>query len=261
MSMGAVLFRTGRIAASELGGLYRTMPLTSSMCIVGAASISGVPLFASFVSKSMILSATLVAGYDAAWLALLFASAGALLYAGIKVPYFAFFGKDSGLRPREAPVCMLVAMAIAAAGGILLGIWPEPLLRLLPFEATYDPYSAAHVLAQCQLLLFSALAFVWLRRWRLYPEPVAGINLDVDWLYRRVLPETGRRVATALRGGGRVASAMVREAYGTGLHALLRWHGPDGILARDPIGSYAMLAVVALLVVVLLLALVFGTPA
>ena len=40
MSMGAVLFRTGRINGSDLGGLYKSMPLTAGFCMVGAASIS-----------------------------------------------------------------------------------------------------------------------------------------------------------------------------------------------------------------------------
>ena len=56
MSVGAVLFRTGTSRASELGGLYRTMPLTASFCLIGAASISAFPLFSGFVSKSLIMS-------------------------------------------------------------------------------------------------------------------------------------------------------------------------------------------------------------
>ena len=43
MSMGAVLFRTGTIKGSELGGLYKSMPWTTGFCIVGAASISAFP--------------------------------------------------------------------------------------------------------------------------------------------------------------------------------------------------------------------------
>jgi len=76
MSMGAVLHMTGRINVSDLGGLYKTMPKTTVLCIVGAASISAFPLFSGFVSKSMVMSAALQEGYDWIWLMLLFASAG-----------------------------------------------------------------------------------------------------------------------------------------------------------------------------------------
>ena len=74
MSMGAVLHMTGRINGSELGGLYKTMPKTTILCMVGAASISAFPLFSGFVSKSMVMSAALAQGYDWIWLMLLFAS-------------------------------------------------------------------------------------------------------------------------------------------------------------------------------------------
>ncbi len=37
MTMGAVLFRTGEMRGSELGGLYKRMPKTTFFCIIGAA--------------------------------------------------------------------------------------------------------------------------------------------------------------------------------------------------------------------------------
>ena len=56
MSMGAVLHMTGKIRATEIGGLYKTMPKTAVLCIIGAASISAFPLFSGFVAKSMIMA-------------------------------------------------------------------------------------------------------------------------------------------------------------------------------------------------------------
>ncbi|MEQ8514342.1 MAG: Na(+)/H(+) antiporter subunit D, partial [Chromatocurvus sp.] len=162
MSMGAVLYRTGKINGSELGGLYKTMPKTTVLCIVGAASISAFPLFSGFVSKSMVMSAALANDFHVVWLLLLFASAGVFHHAGIKIPYFAFFAHDSGIRTQEAPTNMLVAMSLAAALCITIGVFPDFLYRLLPYDTGYNPYDATHVLAQTQLLFFSALAFVWL---------------------------------------------------------------------------------------------------
>ncbi|MGB2517378.1 MAG: Na(+)/H(+) antiporter subunit D, partial [Pseudomonadales bacterium] len=114
MTMGAVLHMTGRINGSELGGLYKSMPKTTILCIIGAASISAFPLFSGFVSKSMIMSAAIAEGYDIVWLLLLFAAAGVFHHAGIKIPYFAFFAHDSGIRTTEPPKNMLLAMGIAA---------------------------------------------------------------------------------------------------------------------------------------------------
>jgi multicomponent Na+:H+ antiporter subunit D len=189
MSMGAVLHVTGKINGSELGGLYKTMPKTTILCIVGAASISAFPLFSGFVSKSMIMSAALNNDHTWVWLMLLFASAGVFHHAGIKIPYFAFFAHDSGIRAKEPPLNMLLAMTIAATLCITIGIFPELLYQLLPYDMDYNPYDATHVLAQTQLLFFSALAFVWLNLYKMYPPELRSVNLEFDWVYRRLLPK------------------------------------------------------------------------
>lgn len=189
MTMGAVLHMTGRINGSELGGLYKSMPKTTILCIVGAASISAFPLFSGFVSKSMIMSAAVAEGYDYVWLALLFAAAGVFHHAGIKIPYFAFFAHDSGIRTTEPPTNMLVAMGIAAALCIIIGTFPaQTVYALLPWEASYQPYDVTHVLTQLQLLFFSALAFVWLNLKSMYPPELPSTNLDTDWLFRKLAP-------------------------------------------------------------------------
>ena len=192
MTMGAVLYRVGNINGSDLGGLYKTMPKTAILCIVGASSISAFPLFSGFVSKSMVMAAMLEEGYNYLWIMLLFASAGVFHHAGIKIPYFAFFHHDSGIRTQEAPINMLVAMTIAAVLCVFIGSQPQYLYALLPWHVEYWPYDVTHVLAQLQLLFFSALAFVWLNKQGLYPPELHSVNIDVEWLYRKLLPATGR---------------------------------------------------------------------
>lgn len=186
MSAGAVLHQTGRIRCTELGGLYKTMPYTCLCCMIGAASISAFPLFSGFVSKSMIIRA---AGQDhlvAIWLMLQFASAGVLEHAGIKVPYFTFFGKDAGVRTTEPPMNMRLAMGVAAFFCLAIGIYPAPLYKLLPYADTaYIPYTGAHVVGQLQLLMFGALAFCVLKHYGYFPAEMRCIHLDVDWFYRK----------------------------------------------------------------------------
>ena len=191
MTMGAVLTRVGHVNGSDLGGLHKTMPKTTLFCIVGAASISAFPLFSGFVSKSMVMAAMIEAGHEYLWLMLLFASAGVFHHAGIKIPFFAFFAHDSGLRPKEAPTNMLIAMGIASALCIAIGSYPAIVYHLLPWENTYQPYDLTHTLTQLQLLFFSALAFVWLNKMGLYPPELRSVNLDVEYLYRKALPKLG----------------------------------------------------------------------
>lgn len=191
MTMGAVLTRVGHVKGSNLGGLYKTMPKTTVFCIVGAASISAFPLFSGFVSKSMVMAAMIEAGHEYLWLMLLFASAGVFHHAGIKIPFFAFFAHDSGMRPKEAPNNMLIAMGIASVLCIAIGSYPTMLYSLLPWDNTYVPYDVTHTLTQLQLLFFSALAFVWLNKKGLYPPELKSVNLDVEWLYRTAMPVSG----------------------------------------------------------------------
>ena len=70
-----------------------------------------------------------------------------------------FFQKDSGLRPKDAPWNMGLAMVIFAGACIVLGVYPDPLYALLPFPEDEDFYKAGKVLSTLQLLLFSGLAF------------------------------------------------------------------------------------------------------
>jgi multicomponent Na+:H+ antiporter subunit D len=232
MAVGAVMFRTGTSKASELGGLYRTMPRTALFCLIGAASISAFPLFSGFVTKSLILDETAANHYPVIWAALVFASAGVLSHSGIKIPYFTFFAHDSGLRPAEAPIHMQLAMGITAALCILIGVYPDPLYAMLPYPVQFHPYTISHVVWQLQLLLFALLAFGVLMRTGIHPPEIRAINLDTDWTYRRALPA----LVTALSAPVARLWAGVGDLITTGLRGLVvrlyQSHGPEGRIAQ-----------------------------
>ena len=185
MSMGAVIYRTGKINCTDLGGLYKSMPLTAVFCIIGALSISAFPLFSGFVSKSMVVESAAMGGMTIIWLMLLFASVGVLEHAGIKVPYHAFFAHDSGIRTKEAPTHMLIAMGVTAFLCVFIGVMPGPLYSLLPYTVDFDPYTASHVVTTSQLLLFGILAYVLLVRAGIFPAEMRATNLELDWFYRK----------------------------------------------------------------------------
>ncbi len=192
MATGAVLHRTGTTKVSELGGLYRSMPLTTAFCIIGALSIAAFPMFSGFATKSMIVSAAAYEHLLWLWLALLFASVGVLVHSGIKTPYFAFFARERELKCEEAPWPMLLAMGLTAALCIAIGVFPQPLYALLPNESAYKVFTADHVISQLQLLLFGALAFAALLKLGVYPRETRSLVLDTDWLYRRGAPALWR---------------------------------------------------------------------
>jgi len=194
MSIGAVMYRVGTAKASELGGLFRSMPFTAVFCLIGAGSIAAFPMLAAFVTKAMIISSVIYEAHHDAGLyviagMLLFASAGVMEHSGIKVPYFTFFSHDSGRRVKEAPWNMLVAMGLASALCIFLAFpWGgyQMLYSLMPYEADYKPYTVDHVVFQLQLLFAAISAFCLLKKFKLYPAEKRAEILDFDWTYRKL---------------------------------------------------------------------------
>ena len=238
MSVGAVMFRTGTSKASELGGLYRTMPKTAMFCLVGAASISAFPLFSGFVTKSIILDEAASGQMYIVWLALVFASAGVLSHSGIKIPFFMFFAHDSGMRPKEPPFHMLLAMGITAALCIAIGVYPEPLYALLPYPVDFTPYTTSHVVGQLQLLLFALLAFAILMRTGIHPPEVRAVNLDTDWTYRWLLPRIIRWGAAQIAGIWIGILGFMYRRLNNIITGLYHSHGPEGRMASAwPTGS------------------------
>lgn len=181
MGAGAVIQMTGKRNLSELGGLYKTMPLTMIFYMIAGFSISAFPLFSGFVSKSMIVAAASHDHMAVVTLLLVMASSGTFLSTTLKLPYHMFFGHDSGIRAKEPPLNMLVGMGIAAFLCIAIGIFPGPLYSVLPFPVHFEPYTADHVTGSLGILMFTALGFFVLLKY-LHPHNV--ISLDTDWFYR-----------------------------------------------------------------------------
>ena len=250
MSMGAVLHRVGTCKASELGGLYKSMPFTTAFCLVGAAAISAFPLFSGFVAKALTISAVLKADYGIPFIILVFASAGVLEHSGIKIPFFTFFAHDSGKRPREAPLNMLVAMGLASFLCIYLGVNYGVLYNLLPYDVAYEPYTFDHVVGQMQLLIAALFAFTFLVKFKLYPQERDITILDFDWVYRKVGDGAVRwGAAMTIKLIGHVERGLGALIGGIGgrLHHLF---SPGGALAREfPSGLMALWTAIILALV------------
>ena len=252
MSMGAVMTMTGRTKGTDLGGIYKTMPFTAGLCIVGASAISAFPLFSAFVTKSMIMVAAIEEHHYVVWLFMLFASAGVLEHAGIKIPFFSFFAHDSGIRAKEPPRNMLIAMSIGAVLCVLIGVFPTQFYTLLPYEMDYHPYDLRHVVTQLQLLAFGALGFITLVKSGVYPDEKRAIHVDAEWFYRKAGPWLVGIVGRAVTRVDVYVRSSVLEFVGSIMHGAKRTHGPVGPLAKSwPTGS--MVLWVAILLVAYLL--------
>ncbi len=244
MSAGAVVYRTGMNKCTDVGGLFRTMPLTAICGIIGALAISGFPLTSGFTTKTMISQAAADESLAFVYMMLAAASAGVFLHAGIKFPWFVFFQKDSGLRPKDAPWNMGVAMVIFSVLCILLGVAPELLYKFLPYPVEYEAYTAGKVLFYTQLLLFSGLAFFLLLP---LMKRTSTISLDTDWLLRVLLYRIAKwlSAATTAIGNGLSATAgsLLSRLQTLAIRHLSTGANKEkpGVFARTwPIGSTAL---------------------
>lgn len=187
MGAGAVIYMTGKRKLTELGGLYKAMPITLCLYMIGALSISAFPFFSGFVSKSLVIAAAEQDHMAIVTLMLLLASSGTFLHTGLKLPYYMFYGKDSSLndsviKRQEPPLNMIIAMTLAAIACIAIGVFPQLLYQLLPYPVDFEPYTSVHITTTLSILIFTALGFaVFLR----HLDPEDTISLDTDWYYRK----------------------------------------------------------------------------
>lgn len=248
MATGSVFYMTGKRKFTEYGGLFRTMPLTAVCCMIGGLAISAFPFTSGFVAKAMTSEAAYLSGYYWVWYLLAAGTAGVFLDVGIKLQYFVFFGKDSGLRPPEPPLHMKTAMVFFAILCVGIGLAPQLFYQLLPFEQDYSPNTPDHIVTQFQILVFSGAAFFLFLKyygWKL----VESLTLDLDWFYR----VWGYKAARSFAENAGSARDSIIDDFSRGaqvvVNSIHHRHGPDGLLARTmPTGRMAFWAIVMLAV-------------
>ncbi len=168
MSAGAVFLATGmedthdlmhedsREEEKEKRYIWKAMPLVTIGAIVGALSISGVPLFSGYVSKYLLKNAMYGAG-PAEWM-LLIASIGTAA-SFCKFVYFGFIkAKAKIINP--LPVTLQAAIVAASFFSVLLGVYPQFISTLVPHGSSLDVYSPLGVWETMQLIIVGMLVFL-----------------------------------------------------------------------------------------------------
>ena len=180
MVAGVIIYRTGRHRLSELGGLWRSMPLTFGCCLIASAAIAGVPGFNGYVSKELIVGAAAESGFFTLETLLLIGSIGTFL-SFVKFNYYAFLKEREPPPASDPPKSMQLAMVAAASACIVLGVFPGLLFNLLPYPVTHDVFSPSHIIEL--LITFSGLILlIWVAR--NLTRPITYIPPDVMDAYR-----------------------------------------------------------------------------
>ncbi len=236
MATGAVMTATGTTKMTELGGLAPRMKAVFALYMVGAFSISAVPLFAGFVSKSLVTDAAHYGGHDVAAFLLYVASVGTFLHTGLKLPYFTWLGSKRTTPVAliaKVPTGMYVGMAGAAALCIGIGLFPQTFYDFVNFTGHYEPYNLNDVIQMVELLVFTGLGF-WLMLAALKPKPT--VSLDTDWPYRHaarpvraLVQEPLERIFTAAEQAKDAVVAWTTLAASSPETALKRLPLRDGV--------------------------------
>ncbi len=134
LAAGYMIYRTGSMEISSFEGMGKRMPLTSLGFTIGAFSLIGLPPFAGFASKFLIVKAALTKGgglYTCLIALALVATVieGAYFFRVVQVLYFR--GSNENVTRQEAPVVALVPFFVLAVLIIAIGIYPGPVMHVL----------------------------------------------------------------------------------------------------------------------------------
>ena len=250
MGVGAVIHATGKSTFTELGGLYKKMPITMVFVIIGGVSVSAFPFFSGFVSKSIIIAASYQQHLLWVGLLLTLVSAGTFLVAGLRLPYLLFFSDFKGdpktfEKACDPPWNMQLAMIFAGLLCFVIGSYLPFLYSMLPYQdiSFYKPYSAYHLSETMQILAFTAIGFIY------FHDQIGArstINLDLDWFYRK----GGKLFLWLAENPIQWFDTIWGKAYRVvGLYSLMTtaqfwawfdWHGIDGLLDGSARGVRAL---------------------
>lgn len=180
MAAGELIKSSKKTNLSDFGGMYDKKKVTFWIYMIGALSISGFPLFNGFISKSMIIEASVYLNLPFLWILLELASIGTFLSIVLKVPREILFKDEKTIDIERSPINMYIGMVIIAALCVIIGVYPKLLYNILPYPVDFDPYTTNHILSTMQLFLFAFIPF-WFMKERLKGEE--KVILDIDWFF------------------------------------------------------------------------------
>ena len=146
---------------------------------------------------------------------------------------------------------MLLAMGLTAILCIYIGIFPNNLYAIMPFEVKYNPYTFEHILTQLQLLCFAILAFIILSKLRQLPSETRSINLDFDWTYRVFLPSIISKLLLFLETVEQNGLKVLSKSLLSLLNKVYHVSGPEGVMTRILTSGTMVLFIAIVLLVVL----------
>lgn len=229
MAAGCLILMVKEEHLSRLGGLASKFPFILTCTMVGALSMSAMPLLNGFVAIPMILEATWQESPVLA-IALLLAMAGTFTAVGLRLPYFAFWAKKPSKGKQDTlPLNMSVAMVLAALFCFIQGAFPQLLYRRLPAPVEENPFTLWKILGAFLFLGLISMVFIFVRRGL---TPGTRRLPDFDLLYRLVGQTVMGLLARPLAWMDSIWTDLYRTVVlraATGTARLAGWFDKSGI--------------------------------
>jgi len=192
---------SGELDIHKMGDLKRKLPITRATFLVGCLAIGGVPPFAAFFSKDMILEAAFASGHTILWFLGLFAAGLTAFY--MFRAYFLTFEGESRVEPEkahhlhESPLTMTIPLIVLAVLSTIAGwvglphgfLWGDEIGHYLaPVLAPHDALGH-HEITTGTLLFLMVLT-----------TGVALLGIYVAYAFYLKSPGTADRLAERFRG-------------------------------------------------------------
>jgi NADH-quinone oxidoreductase subunit L len=249
LAAGAVIHAVGTNDVFRMGGLWRSMPQTVIVFVVGTLALAGVWPLAGFFSKEAVLLGVWEAHRLGPFLMLVLTAFLTAFYM-FRVVFIAFFGRPhGGEHPHDAPALMAGPLWILAVATVGLGLvlaargsehhgpgWLAPLSLAVAaggIVLAWATYQRGIVSADRLAALFGPIDFMARRRYGLdalyaglYRGFILGLSYLVGWIDRYLVDGVLNVLsAWTLRGGDRLRRIQTGQpqdyVYGVAFGALL----------------------------------------
>lgn len=195
MGAGSVLHKTGTKNIEELGGLMKRMPFTGKTFLVGSVAISGLPPFSGFIGEFLIYYGAFqgLSSQKLPFILVVLSIVSLAVIGGLatacftKVVGLAFLGEPRTEKAANAKDCglsMQLVMGIMALTCLVIGVLPEPFIRLaflgvgdIPAAAGFNTDSFIAIvrnISQTAALFIGIFVLVSLLRKILYAKKEIG---------------------------------------------------------------------------------------
>ncbi len=121
MGVGILVLRSGGSFYNRIQGMGKTMPWTSGAIVIGGLSLIGVPGTAGFISKWVLVEATIEKGWWPVAVLIVLSSLLAVIYVWRVFETLYLKAPLAGTDYKEAPLSMLIPMWIMALACIYFG--------------------------------------------------------------------------------------------------------------------------------------------